>query len=234
MTDIKSDYDADFDLSCCTVPTSKDTVSAGIEDLQRASATSPEVRAMRAAGFRLLLEEGRPIEVEEWAAAAGIEDAALRKLLESPRVKGRVQLDDNGRLLGIAGLTVEPSRHQLDIDGTIRWTWCALDALGILGALEADGTVRSTDPRSGDPVEISFKGGKPEGDTTLFILGGYDGGNVVEDWCPLVNFFATRDAAEAWVEAEGVEGDVVTVGQIASDATDMWRPVVHPSAPQVC
>lgn len=189
---------------------------------------------MRAAGFRLLLEEGRPIEVEEWAAAAGIENAALGELLESSRVEGRVQLDDDGRLLGIAGLTVEPSRHQLDIDGTIRWTWCALDAVGILGALEADGTVRSTDPRSGDPVEIPFKGGKPEGDTTLFILGGYDGGNVIEDWCPLVNFFATRDAAEAWVEAEGLEGDIVTVAQIASDATNMWRHVVDPSVPQVC
>ncbi len=234
MTNITSDYDTDFDLSCCTVPTDKDTVSAGIEDLRRASATSPQVRAMRAAGFRLLLEEGRPIEVEEWAAAAGIEDAAMRELMESPRLEGRVQLDDDGRLLGIAGLTVEPSRHQLDIDGTIRWTWCALDAVGILGALGADGTVRSTDPRSGDPVEIPFTGGKPGGDTTLFILGGYDGGNVVEDWCPLVNFFATRDAAEAWVEAEGLEGDIVTVGQIASDATDMWRPVVDPSAPQVC
>ena len=115
MTDIKSDHDTDFDLGCCPVPTSKDTVSAGIEDLQHASATSPEVRAMRAAGFRLLLEEGRPIEVEEWAAAAGIENAALGELLESSRVEGRVQLDDDGRLLGIAGLTVEPSRHQLDI-----------------------------------------------------------------------------------------------------------------------
>ncbi len=233
MTDIKSDHDTDFDLGCCPVPTSKDTVSAGIEDLQRASATSPEVGAMRAAGFQLLLEEGRPIEVEEWAAAAGIENAALREMLDSPRAEGRVQLDDDGRLLGIAGLTVEPGRHQLDIDGTIRWTWCALDAVGILGALEADGTVRSTDPRTGDPVEIRFKAGKPEGDTTLFILGGYDGGNVIEDWCPLVNFFATRDAAEAWVEAEGLEGDIVTVAQIATDATNMWRPVVDPSAPQV-
>ena len=43
---------------------------------------------------------------------------------------------------------------------------------------------------------------------------------------------ATRDAAEAWVEAEGLEGDIVTVGQIASDATDMWRSVVDPSAPR--
>ena len=90
---------------------------------------------MRAAGFQLLLEEGRPIEVEEWAAAAGIDSAALREMLKSPTVEGRVQLDDDGRLLGIAGLTVEPSRHQLDIGGTIRWTWCALDAVGILGAL---------------------------------------------------------------------------------------------------
>lgn len=110
----------------------------------------------------------------------------------------------------------------------------SLDAVGILGALEANGTVYSTDPRSGDQIELPFVGGKPEGETTLFILGGYDGGNVVEDWCPLVNFFSTRSAAEAWVEAQGVDGDIVSVAQIASDATDMWRPVVDQTNTPVC
>jgi hypothetical protein len=68
----------------------------------------------------------------------------------------------------------------------------------------------------------------------LFILGGYDGGNVIEDWCPIVNFFASRTDADAWVAANDLEGDVVSVAKVAENAAAMWRPVTDPGSPQVC
>jgi alkylmercury lyase len=224
---------AEVDLgSCCTVPSSS---AVDALDQVRAEATpSQEISAIRAAGFRLLLDEGRPIERREWASAAGVARETLEDILTRPGIEGRAQLDDEGRLLGIAGLTVEPTRHRLTIGERTRWTWCALDAVGILGALEATGSIYSTDPRSGNPVEIGFEDGTPTGDATLFILGGYDGANVVEDWCPMVNFFATRADAEAWVADNGVEGDVVSVAQVAENAAAMWRPVTEPGSPQVC
>ena len=161
-------------------------------------------------------------------------DKALEDILARPGIQGRAQLDDEGRLLGIAGLTVEPSRHRLTIGDETRWTWCALDAVGILGALEATGSIHSTDPRSGDPVDIGFEDGTPTGDATLFILGGYDGGNVIQDWCPMVNFFAARADAEAWVADNDVAGDIVSVAHVADNAAAMWRPVTDPGSPQVC
>ncbi|MFQ5947760.1 MAG: organomercurial lyase [Acidimicrobiia bacterium] len=172
--------------------------------------------------------------VEELAAAAGLDIGQVDDILASRRAQGRVQFDDHGRLIGIAGLTIEPTRHQLHLGATTRWTWCALDAVGILGALQATGTVQSTDPRTGNPVGIDFTDGEPQGDTTLFILGGYDGSNLVEEWCPLVNFFATPADAQAWVYANHLEGDIVSVARIAADAADMWRPVLERDAPQVC
>lgn len=206
---------------------------SAIDELQEATEATPEVIAVRSAGFRLLLEDGRPIDREEWAAAAETDIGALNTILEGTETKGRVALDTEGRLVGIAGLTIEPTRHEVEIDGTTRWTWCALDAIGILGALEADGIVLSRDPRRGNEVRIAFTDGKPDDDATLFILGGYDGANAVEEWCPLVNFFSSRQDAEEWVQSEGLEGDIVSVTEIASQAADMWHPVVDPATPQV-
>jgi alkylmercury lyase len=224
---------ADFDLgSCCTVPSSSSTEA--LDAVRAAETPSEEISAIRSAGFRLLLDEGRPIERSEWADAAGVAPETLEQSLARPGVEGRAQLDTDGRLLGIAGLTVEPSRHRLTIGDKTRWTWCALDAVGILGALEATGSIHSTDPRSGDPVDIGFEEGRPTGDATLFILGGYDGGNVVEDWCPMVNFFASRADAELWVADNAVEGDIVSVAQVSENAAAMWRPVTNPGSGRVC
>ena len=203
-----------------------------MDDIARAAATSPAVDALRSTGFRLLLHYGLPVDVEHWATESGIDVATLNEIMETSGAKGRVQFDTDGRLVGIAGLTIEPTRHELNVEGTVRWTWCALDAVGILGALEATGTIRSTDPRTEAAIAIDFVQGEPDNEATLFILGGYDGGNVVEDWCPLVNFFATRLDAEEWVTAEGLDGDIVSVSSVASQAAEMWRPVVGNPTPE--
>ncbi|MCL1588750.1 MAG: organomercurial lyase, partial [Actinomycetia bacterium] len=139
--------------SCCSVATDS-VASAAMDDLVEASVTSPEVDALRSAGFRLLFDGGQPVDVDQWAAAAGVVVESLHAIIETSGAKGRVQFDADGSLVGIAGLSVERTRHELNIDGKIRWTWCALDAIGILGALEATGTVRSTDPQTDAAVEV--------------------------------------------------------------------------------
>ena len=217
---------------CCTGSAADIAVSAAMVDLAQAAATSPEVDALRSTGFRLLLDHGLPVDVEHWATESGIDVATLNEIIETSGAEGRVQFDADGRLVGIAGLTVEPTRHELNVEGTVRWTWCALDAVGILGALQATGTIRSTDPRTGAAIVIDFVQGEPDNEATLFLLGGYDGGNVVEDWCPLVNFFATRLDADEWVTAEGLDGDILSVSSIASQAAKMWRPVVDSPTPE--
>ncbi len=197
---------------CCDQPAAFDEV--------RDHETPPEVAALRAAGFRLLLEKGRPIPLDDLAAAAGLPRHDVDEILARPEARGRVRLDGEGRVVGIAGLSIEPTRHRLRIGPTIRWTWCALDAVGILGALAADGSVSSTDPHTGRPVIVNFVGGEPRGEAALFILAGYDGHDVVEEWCPSVNFFTTT-----------VDGDVVAVAHVAPGAAEMWRPVVGPLKP---
>jgi len=187
---------------------------------------APEVVALRSSGFRMLLEQGLPVEQKAWAERAGIEQDTLAVVLESARARGRVEFDSQDRLLGIAGLTIEPTRHRLDIEGKERWSWCALDAMGILGALKSDGTVFSTDPSTGEEIEIHFSDGKPDGDAAIFILGGYADVNVKEAWCPMVNFFTSLQAARTWVELQNLDGEVVSATRIAEEAAAAWGPVI--------
>ncbi len=217
---------------CCGPAASSD--SATVLDELRGEETPADVAAIRSAAFTLLLDTGEPVSVADLTAATAIAPDRVAEIYESAQARGRVEFDDDGDLIGIAGLSLTPSRHQLTTGDITRWTWCALDAVGILGALGATGTVRSSDPHTGDAIEIEFVDGVPGTDTHIFILGGYADGNVREDWCPRVNFFATLDAARAWVTANNVKGDIVSVADITADAAEMWRPVVDIHAPQVC
>lgn len=215
---------------CCTPDAVHDTALDEIRD----ETTTPDVAALRHAGFTLLLETGEPVTVDDLISATTIDPARVHEILESVRARGRVEFDDQGRLIGIAGLSLTPSRHELTVDGKTRWTWCALDAVGILGALRATGTVMSSDPQTGETIEINFAKGSPDADAHLFILGGFSDGNVREDWCPRVNFFASRDAAKAWVNDNEMDGDIVSVADVAAEAAEMWKPVVDLEAEQVC
>ncbi len=219
-----ADVPAEATANCCTPQ--RQSTSEALRQIQSTTATTDLAR-VRAAGFRLLLDTGKPVGLAELADAADLDLATVERLVK--QAKGRVQVDDAGRLLGVAGLTVSPTQHEITIGDQKRWTWCALDAVGILGALNATGTIRSTDPQTGRRVHIEVVNGQPEDDATLFILGGYEGGNVTEDWCPLVNFFTTHSDAQEWVTANNVTGDIVSVSEIAADATSMWRPVTDPA-----
>ncbi len=219
--------------SCCSVPATQTEASEALDEV-RSHQTPPEVAALRSAGFRLLLEHGQPVAPEKLAEETRLSEIQVSNILAT-HLQGRVELDDEGHLLGVAGLTVSQTPHQLTVGSKTRWTWCALDAVGILAALEATGTIQSTDPGTGREINIAFTDGQPDNDAALFILGGYDGGsNVREDWCPLVNFFSTTHDAKTWVTENKLEGDIVSVTDITNDAAAMWRPVTDHTSPQVC
>lgn len=216
--------------SCCTVAAGpkvdgppSETSTMRLLDRVRSEDVSEDVDALRAAGFSLLLETGRPVAVEDLVSATGIAPERVDEILESAMVRGRIEIDDQGRLVGVAGLSLTPGRHELDIAGERRWIWCALDAVGIAGALGVTGSARSIDPHTGDPITIDFVDGHPVGDPFVVIPGSDDVSNVRRQWCPTVNFFATRSAAEAWVTDRGLVGDIVSVHRVAEEAAAMWR-----------
>lgn len=206
---------------CCSPSSSVETALDEI----RGEPASADVAAVRRAAFELLLERGAPVTTAHLTAATGIERDRVVEICDAADARGRIEFDVDGQLVGIAGLSLTPSRHRLEIGSTTRWTWCALDAVGILGALGATGTVVSSDPHTDDTIEIEFTDGVPDTSAVLFLRDGFSEGNVRASWCPQVNFFANHEAAAAWTGARGVDGDVVAVTAIAAEVAAMWLDV---------
>lgn len=187
---------------------------------------------VRAAAFRALLSTHRPVAAEELAGVLGGEAGAVRETIGALVRADRIRTDAAGRVVGSCGLSVAPSRHELWIGRRRFWTWCALDAVGILGALGADGRARSRDPMTGAPIDVRFRAGEPVEDrAVVFLAAANCCPSGVDSWCPKVNFFADAPAARAWAAREGVPGEVVGVREATQRGAVQWRPLVAAATP---
>ena len=186
---------------------------------------------LRAAAFRLLLTGGQPITSEELAKASGFDPERMTKMLEDLDTDGRIRRDDSGRVVGSAGLSVTPDRHEIHLSGRMFWTWCAYDILGIFGALRANGTARSPSPPDRALIELRFLDGRPQdGDTVVFrpaeeLMSSCE--NVYEEWCPNSNLFSSRELAEAWAVQYQISGRVLSLAEASDLAANEWQDVVR-------
>jgi len=186
-------------------------------------------RAVRATGFRLLLASGAPVAVEQLAYAVGATAPAVRRALDELSRRGSARMDTESRLVGTGGLTVVPHRHEVLVGGRRFWTWCAFDAVGILAALEADGLIRTSDPASGQPIEIPFLNGHAAAGSAVLFLPRLDScSSVIDEWCPNANLFETEANARTWAGRQDVTGDVLSLSQAIEVGAKSWRPLVAP------
>lgn len=129
---------------------------------------SPDEVALSRHAFRTILG-GTPALVADLPSALGLSpqtvDAALARLAE----RGTVAVErDPDRIVGVRGLSLRESDHRLALAGRpVLYAWCAVDAVGIPAALEADGRVDSRCRRCGTPLALEIRGGAvaraPEG-----------------------------------------------------------------------
>lgn len=182
---------------------------------------------IRRTAFRRLLAGGAPVVPAEVLAELDISDKEGEPALRDLEAGGRIRLAENGDIVGSAGLSVVPSRHRLRIEKRWLWTWCAWDAVGILGALRASGAVRSRDPLGGEPIEVIFSGGVPEPNEAV-VFRAVDEGYLSkhDEYCPLTNLFHDGTAAPAWADKNGIRGTVLAVQQASIEAALDWRPLV--------
>lgn len=184
---------------------------------------------IRTAAFRRLLRNHRPATVEELAADLGRDAADIAAGVAEMGTAGQLRRNRSGAVTGAAGLSVEPDRHVIEIDGRRFWTWCTYDILGIFGALGADGHATSNYPT---PFEIRFHHGHPESTNLVILVPDRDpldedgATNAYDGWCPHANLFEGEEAARSWSETRGVAGRIVPVDQAAEAAAAKWAPLV--------
>lgn len=183
---------------------------------------------VRRAAYRLLAE-GEPVTLAQIADAAGSDVTQVEDCLH-----GSSDIADDGRVRGAMGLSLRPTQHQMRIDGTQLYTWCALDLLFIPRALDASAEIESTSPASGEVVRAVVT---PRGIhaldpqeavvSVIQMRAGHD--EVRSAFCNHVHFFTSDIDAAGW-QHDHPEGWVLP----ASSAFDLAARFVDRLAADCC
>ncbi len=184
---------------------------------------------IRRIAFRLLLTQSEPIDVDQLSAATGIKTDRLSPSLDELDSAGRIRRDGGGRVVGSAGLSVIPDRHEIELEGRKFWTWCAYDILGIFGALGASGRALSPSP-GGPAIELQFVRGRPVGNHAVLFRPDEELAarceNVYEEWCPNSNLFVDSLQANRWAGERRIHGRVMELHEASDLGTRDWADVI--------
>jgi alkylmercury lyase len=185
--------------------------------------------AIRKAAFLRLYRDGAPVTAAMLASDLGRDEPAVRSDLDLLDSQGKLRRLEGG-VVGVGGLSLVPSRHEIVVDGRRFWTWCAYDAIGILAALGRGGVAISTSPVTGRRLEVRFAGAVPtDPEPAVFLANRSNCRSVVDDWCPLNNLFENAETARGWAAAEAVEGAVLGVVETAELGGERWRRMFEPA-----
>jgi Alkylmercury lyase len=184
---------------------------------------------VRVEAFRQLLSSGSPVSLDRLASSIVCPTDNLTTALDELDRTGRIRRDENGRVVGSAGLSVIPDRHRIELDGRTFWTWCAYDILGIFGAHRASGSAFSRSPATGATLQLRFHDGRPNAEGVVLFrpLDSYAAccTNLYEEWCPNSNLFEDQTSAESWSTSRGLEGRIMGLEEASVRATSEWVPL---------
>lgn len=208
---------------------SADQSDAGCHPTPQTSLTLQEITAIRVAGFRSI-RRLHAASREDLAAATSLPPERIDEALGLLIAYGGTVVDDHGRLLGIAGLSLAPSRHRLVLGGVDLHTWCAYDAVGIPAALGEDATVATGCGHCGNPIELAIQRGRPpKRSGAIGWMPAGPCGNTLQEFCPSANLFCDRDHLEAWRrQADDPPGTPETLPKLASLGRQAWADFAVP------
>jgi alkylmercury lyase len=180
--------------------------TAALESVAALRPTSLDSERAFALALYRLLARGAPVRREQLAAALNRPASEVWETLKT--WPSFIQWDDEQRVVGFGGLTLDPTQHRLVVNGVPLYGWCAWDTLFIPEILGADADVESSCPETGTAISltVSLRGidrAEPGG----VVLSFPEDPNLeamIEDvraaFCRQVHFLSSRRAAAAWTE----------------------------------
>jgi len=77
---------------------------------------------VRDAAFRRLLRTGTAATAEQLAADLDRSHEEVTAAVTALAGRGSLRLDEHGAVIGAGGLSVQPDRHEIELDGRRFWT----------------------------------------------------------------------------------------------------------------
>jgi hypothetical protein len=127
-------------------------------------------RTVRLHIFERVVADGIPPTVGDAARALGMSEAEAEASYRRLAVGKVIVLVPGGREILMANpFAARPTDFRVSADRGRWYGNCAWDALGILSALQADGSVTTSCADCADPLEVAVQGGSPRGEAVLHI-----------------------------------------------------------------
>ncbi len=169
-----------------------------------------------------LLAAGEPVTIERVAEATGTTTGQVDEALAA---MPDTEYDADGRVVG-SGLTLRPTPHRFDVDGTPLYTWCALDTLIFPAVLGRPAQVNSPCRATGEPIRVRVEPDRvavQPATAVVSIVSPEAAASVRASFCDHVHFFASAEVAQAWLDGHpGATlqpvADAYELGQRIADA----------------
>ena len=149
-----------------------------------------------------LLANGTPVSKEQLAMTL---KRPVTSVTEALRQFEDIVFDEEGRVVS-AGISLQPTPYQFEVNGHLLYTWCALDTLIFPAWTQRPAQVSSACPVTGQPIHLTVTPegveqlNPPSGVMSLLIQEGLATCcNIREAFCAYSQFFASRQAASTWL-----------------------------------
>ena len=194
------------DWSVVTSPPVRDALQAMVGSdhvLNRWSGYEPAADRVRVALLQLYAEDGRAPDTDALAQRAGLNEPAIRPLLEELRRRDLIVLDGE-RIVGAYPFTDRDTGHQVTLGGRVVNAMCAVDALGIGAMMDRDTAITSPCRHCGAPIRIVTRDqGRALADiapasAVAWLSVRYEGGCAANSLCATTAFFCSDDHLSAW------------------------------------
>lgn len=141
--------------------------------------------------------------VTDRATALGLD---VETVLAEFAARDLIQRDpETGAITAAYPFSGVPTPHQVTVaGGRPVSSMCAVDALGIPFMFGRDAVVRSLDPTDGTPIRVDVRDGVARwhpADAVVVVGSVGDAGASAATRCPFINFFASRQTAEAYLQS---------------------------------
>jgi alkylmercury lyase len=182
---------------------------------------------LAANGFAALWHARTPSLDELLPGRGELADEVLVELVR----RGRAELDPDGLLLGVHGLTGRATRHGFTHASRHHHTWCAFDSVGIPAAMSLDATATSDCPTCGRHLTVAFQRGDAVDEAVaLWLPTPERTSNLMNDFCASADLYCSIDHLRRRIDVDGSAGRITSLSEAVNLGRETWADVAHVAA----
>lgn len=182
--------------------------------------------------LRRFAGRGRPsgAETREAAEGRGLDASTVLTTLANEDL---VHTDRDGEITVAYPFSGRTTDHVVRLgNGHDVYAMCAIDALGMAPMLDRSIEIVSRDPLTGERIAVALSpegAGRWEPREAVVVCGASGDGESCSSCCPVLNFFASSDNGERWLETRpDVSGYVMTMDEAIEAGRAVFGDVLAP------